>query len=251
MVPRAQACTTRRLVPCGMNPRFQGQFSVRRPLNNHHNGEIMASRIFALIIWAAVAASLAYWGLRWMARPTGVPANATPVSMDSTAHGELRRLLAGPAKTASGAAQADPTAASALAARLKLIGLVAPGAGSPGGVALLTIDGKPPRAVRIGGTVDGDLILKKLTQRSAEIGTADGPTVATLDLPLLPPPATGALPAPTGVTTTGGFGARAPTSGGQAPNGASPDMATPPEGAPQGMPPGQQPRSRGNRINGA
>jgi len=27
----------------------------------------MASRFFALLTWAAVAASLAYWGLRWLA----------------------------------------------------------------------------------------------------------------------------------------------------------------------------------------
>jgi len=85
----------------------------------------MASRIFALLIWAAVAASLAYWGLRWLAQPTGVPANATPVSLDSGAQGDLHRLLAGPAKAASGPAQ-NPTESSALASRLKLLGLVAP-----------------------------------------------------------------------------------------------------------------------------
>jgi len=161
----------------------------------------MASRIFALIIWAAVAASLAYWGLRWLARPTGVPANATPVSMDGGTQGDLGRLLSGPAQAASGAVQ-DPSAASALAGRLKLVGVVAPRhEGDAGGVALLSVDGKPARAIRVGGVIDGDMVLKSLTQRGAAIGTAEGPATTTLDLPLLPAPATGALPPVSGIST--------------------------------------------------
>jgi len=161
----------------------------------------MASRIFALIIWAAVAASLAYWGLRWLARPTGVPANATPVSLDSGAQGDLRRLLAGPVKASAPAV--DPSATSALASRLKLLGVVAPRhEGDAGGVALLSIDGKPPKAIRVGGVIDGDMVLKSLTQHGASIGTADGPATTTLDLPLLPPPPTGALPPVSGFSTS-------------------------------------------------
>lgn len=201
----------------------------------------MASRIFALIIWAAVAASLAYWGLRWLARPTGVPANATPVSLDSGAQGDLHRLLAGPVK-ASGPV-VDPSAASALASRLKLLGVVAPRhEGDAGGVALLSIDGKPPKAFRIGATIEGELVLKSLTQRGAAIGTADGPATTTLDLPVLPPPLTGALPPVSGFSTTGNELTHAP--GGVPPpaTGSMPGAAGHlgrPEGgpAPGGMPP--------------
>lgn len=161
----------------------------------------MASRIFALIIWAAVAASLAYWGLRWLARPTSVPPNATPVSLDGGIQGDLHRLLAGPAKGASGANQPDASAASALAGRLKLLGVVAPRQpGDAGGVALIAVDGKPPRAIRIGGVVEGELVLQSLTQRGASIGLTDAPPSVTLDLPLMPGPATGSLPPPEGVS---------------------------------------------------
>jgi general secretion pathway protein C len=164
----------------------------------------MASRIFALIIWAAVAASLAYWGLRWLAQPTGVPANATPVSLDGGTQGELRRLLAGPPKPASGADQGIQSAVSALVARLRLLGVVAPRhEADASGVALLSIDGKPPRAVRVGGVIDGETVLLSLTQRGASIGPAGGPAAATIDLPLLPPPLTGSLPPPTGATMSG------------------------------------------------
>lgn len=182
----------------------------------------MASRIFALLIWAAVAASLAYWGLRWLAQPTSVPPNATPVSLDGGAQGDLHRLLAGPAQPASGVV-ANPSEASALAARLKLLGVVAPRQeGDSGGVALVSIDGKPPRAVRIGGVVDGDMVLLSLTQRGAAIGPASGPASVNLSLPLLPPPATGALP------PVGGFSSSAGT--------ASPEGSPPPPQVGQAMP---------------
>jgi general secretion pathway protein C len=161
-------------------------------LISHHNGLIMASRIFALLIWAAVAASLAFWGLRWLAPPTGVPANAVAVSLDNAGRGDLRRLISGPAVSAS--AVPAQSGASELAGRIKLIGVVAPKAGQHNGVALLSIDGKPARAIRLGGVVDGELLLLGLTQRGAEIGPTGGPSALTLDLPLLPPPAMGALP---------------------------------------------------------
>lgn len=170
----------------------------------------MASRLFALLIWAAVAASLAYWGLRWLAPPTGVPHNAAAVTLDGGMKGDLRRLLTGPVKADANANQADPSLASALAARLKLLGVVAPQPGGSQGVALLSIDGKPPRAVRVGGSVDGDMILQSLTQRGASIGPMDGPAAVSLDLPPLPPPATGALPPPTGVTRAIPAGLRQP-----------------------------------------
>lgn len=208
---------------------------------NHHNVHIMASRLFALIAWAAVAASLAFWGLRWIARPTGVPSNASSVALDGGAHGDTHRLLAGPAPTIPGVPAADAGAASALAARLKLLGVVAPRSGTDQGVALMSIDGKPPRAVRVGGVVDGEMTLLSLNQRGAQIGPSQGPALLTLDLPALPPPPTGALPPPTGVTTTApgmpmaGPGTPAPglLPGRMPPpqGGASSGMPLPPEGA--------------------
>ena len=175
-------------------------FCVQDAFSNHHNVLTMASRLFALFVWAAVAASLAFWGLRWIARPAGVPSNASSVSLDGGAHGDARRLLTGPAP-ANGAPVVDQGVASVLASRLKLIGVVAPRTGTDQGVALMSIDGKPPRAIRVGGIVDGEMTLLSLTQRGAQIGPSQGPTVVSLDLPPLPPPNTGLLPPPTGVTT--------------------------------------------------
>ena len=181
----------------------------------------MASRILALIIWAAVAASLAFWGLRWLAQPTAVPPNASAVSLDNAGKGDPHKLLAGPAK-ASGPAAPDNGQNAMLAGRIKLLGVVAPKhPEDQGGVALISVDNNPPRAIRIGGIVDGQNVLRSLTQRGAEIGPADGPTALTLDLPLLPAPATGVIPAISGLSTA----SAAPQPG---------SMPAPPQG---GMPP--------------
>jgi general secretion pathway protein C len=176
----------------------------------------MASRIAALLIWAAVAASLAYWGLRWLAPPVGVPTHAAPVTLETGVRGDIQRLLTGP--TRSAAPQANPSAASALGSRIKVIGVMAPAPGQTAGVALLSIDGKPPKAYRVGAIVDGEMVLQGLSQRSAQIGPQDGSAFLNVDLPGLPPPATGSLPPPTGVT--------------QAPQ-AVPQPGMPPEGAGQ------------------
>ncbi len=159
----------------------------------------MASRFFALVVWAAVAASVAYWGLRWLSKPAAVPAYATPVTLDAAVRGDLQRLLAPPPEASSGPA-AMPSEAQALAGRLKLMGVVAPrDEGGPGGIALLLLDGKPARAVRVGMVIDGTYVLRTLSQRSAGIGPTDGPVSVNLDLPLMPPPATGIQPEPKGV----------------------------------------------------
>lgn len=196
----------------------------------------MASRIAALLIWAAVAASLAYWGLRWLAPPVGVPHNAAPVTLETGVRGELQRLLTGPVR--SEGPQANPSAASALASRIKVIGVMAPAPGQSAGVALLSIDGKPPKAYRVGALIDGDMVLQDLSQRSARIGPQDGANFLTIDLPGLPPPATGSLPPPSGVTQTPPAAMGVPPR----PNGPGERRGQPPA-TPEGTDPGGQVRS--------
>jgi general secretion pathway protein C len=209
----------------------------------------MASRIFALIIWAAVAASLAYWGLRWLARPTAVPAIATQVSMDGGAHGDLRRLLAGPPKPKNDVKK-DTSAIAALIARLKLLGVVAPrGEDDPGGVALLSLDGKPAKAVRRGDVIEGETVLLSLTQRSAGFGPQGGPVSGSLDIPQLPPPATGSMPPAAGAVVNALPG-MAPVPGQAPPMGQAPGVRPQyrqgyPGGNQRNMPP------RGGMPNGA
>lgn len=195
----------------------------------------MASRIAALLIWAAVAASLAYWGLRWLASPAGVPHNASSVTLETGVRGDIQRLLTGPVRTEG--PQANPSAASALASRIKVIGVMAPAPGQSAGVALLSIDGKPPKAIRVGGLVDGEMVLQDLSQRSARIGPQDGSNFLTIDLPGLPPPATGTLPPPSGVTQN------PPPGQGMPPGGQMGDRRGQPPIAPEGGEGGGQVRN--------
>lgn len=167
----------------------------------------MVSRILALLVWAAVAASAAHWGLRWIVKPAPLPPGTSAVSMASVPRGDILKLLSGPAAPES--TQPDASLQSALAARVQLLGVVAPRASSNGpGVALLVVDGKPARAFKTGHAVDGDLVVQTISQQTVEIGPRGGAAVLSLELPLLQAAATGTLP-PAG--TFGGASAGAST----------------------------------------
>lgn len=62
------------------------------------------------------------------------------------------------------------------------------------GIALIAVDGKMPRAYHVGAAVDGELVLQSVNHRSVSIGPAQGAAAVVLELPVLPPPATGTLP---------------------------------------------------------
>ena len=159
----------------------------------------MVSRFFALLIWAAVALSAAYWGLRWFGKGPGVPAGTTPAVVESALRGDLSRLLSGPVKAVTEASAPAPTA---LAGRVQLLGVVAPRQeDSRTGVALLTLDGKPARAYKVGQVVEGDLVVQKILQKQVQIGRTDAPASLTLDLAGLPAAATGSLPPVAGLST--------------------------------------------------
>jgi general secretion pathway protein C len=157
----------------------------------------MAARVSAFIVWALVAAGVAFWGLRILVRPTPVPAHALAVSTAQTARADVARVFADPQVAAQVAAQ------PALASRFKLIGVMAPKPGDrPGGVALIAVDDKPPRAYVVGAQLDTNLVLQTVSMRSAAIGSPQGGAPAVvLELPPLPAPATGTLPPAGGGST--------------------------------------------------
>lgn len=156
----------------------------------NHNRR-MVSRLAAFVIWAAIAASMVFWGMRLWVKPIAAPGHATLVSTASAAKGDLSRLFGTDAAPAVAAAGLPPPAQAD--ARFKLIGVVAPRsvAAKGEGLALIALDGKPPRAYRVGTTVDGDLVLQAVHARGASIGPRGQAAQVDLELPALPPPATG------------------------------------------------------------
>lgn len=154
----------------------------------------MVSRIAAFVIWAAVAGSVVFWAMRLFVRPVTAPAHATVVSSASGFKGDLTRLF-GVDETPPIAAVPAGAPAAAADARFRLIGVVAPRslAAKGEGLALIAMDGKPPRAYRVGSAVDGDMVLLAVHSRGASLGPPGQPAQVDLSLPALPPPATGSL----------------------------------------------------------
>jgi general secretion pathway protein C len=151
----------------------------------------MSARLSALLIWALVGASAVFWGLRLAARSPEAPPHTVVVGDAASGGGDLTRLFGVPPPVAV-AAVAPPEVAS----RFRLTGVMAPKRPGSEGVALIAIDGKLPRAFRVGAAIDGDFVLQSVSLRSAAIGPVQGKAVVVLELPPLPPPATGSLPAP-------------------------------------------------------
>ncbi|MEY4752416.1 MAG: hypothetical protein RJA44_91, partial [Pseudomonadota bacterium] len=161
--------------------------------DNRHIMKGLSSSVRYLVtagVWAAAAAMAVFWGLRLFVPAAPVPPQALAVAAEQSLRGDPARLF-GAAAPVSGAVTATEPA---LASRFRLLGVVAPAVEQPGvGVALLSIDGKPARAYRVGATLDGQLVLQSVQKRSVRIGAADSDSGTQLDLPPPPAPATGNL----------------------------------------------------------
>ena len=192
----------------------------------------MLAKTSAFFIWAAVAASAVFWGLRLTGSAPEAPPHAQPAPVATVVRSDLGRLL-GPDPALPSAAAVVPQA-GAEQSRFQLLGVIAAGrAGSAGreGWATLAVDGKPPRTFQVGSVVDGSSVLQKVGARSVEIGPRGGAPEVTLQLAPLAPAATGrpggAGPAPAA------WAKPAPGNAGAAP-GVAP-------GAPPGTAPGASP----------
>lgn len=156
----------------------------------------MLARLSAFVVWALVAATAVFWGLRLLARPQPAPAYALTVGESTVARGDLSRLF-GAAPVAANAS--NQPMAPELASRFKLLGLMAPRPTSAEpahrtGYALIAVDGKPARPFAVGAALDSGLVLQSVSLRTASIGPVDGAAAVQLEIPPLPVAATGTLP---------------------------------------------------------
>jgi general secretion pathway protein C len=155
----------------------------------------MFARLSAFVIWSLVAATAVFWVLRLAASPAQVPPYAIAVSKSVVVRGDLTRLFGAPPRVAvvAGAAAQAPS-------RFKLLGVMAPRsqaaqAEEGRGIALIAVDGKPPKAYATGARLDGgDLVVQSVGLRTAAIGTAQGARSVLLELPPLAAPNSGVLP---------------------------------------------------------
>ena len=137
-----------------------------------------------VVLWGAAAASIVFWGLRLAAPADAAPPPAVGgpavVAVDSTT---LSRFLGG--------VSTDPVVAATpdAASRFALLGVVADTDGQ--GVALIAVDGKPPRPFRVGGNVGGRAagryVLQSVGPRAATLGaTGTSAPAFTLQMPTRP-----------------------------------------------------------------
>ena len=143
----------------------------------NHNPR-MSSRWTGFFIWALVAASTAFWGVKIFAATRPVPPGAqAPQAV--AANGPMERLFGAVAVQTAAAPATHPESE-----RFQLVGVIAPpGGAAQGGFAIITLDGQPARTWRVGATVDGNTSLLGVSKRGAEFGPQGGPTSFTLQLP--------------------------------------------------------------------
>jgi general secretion pathway protein C len=143
----------------------------------NHNPR-MSSRWTGFFIWALVAASTAFWGVKIFAATRPVPPGAqAPQAV--AANGPMERLFGAVAVQTAAVPAAHPESE-----RFQLVGVIAPPGGTAqGGFAIITLDGQPAHTWRVGATVDGNTSLLAVSKRGAEFGPQGGPTAFTLQLP--------------------------------------------------------------------
>lgn len=165
----------------------------------------MAYRLMTLAVWALLAASTVFWGMRIFVSGSAVPAQAQLPARSVPLSSPLQRLLGGVDEPEDDAPLADESG------RFQLLGVVAPRDAdrSPQGVALISVDGEPAKAWRTGAILDGDLVLLAVGPRSVQLGPRGGPASTELTLP---EPSPVAVPLRAGAM---GLGARAPGLPGQ------------------------------------
>lgn len=138
----------------------------------------MSSRWTGFFIWALVAASAAFWGLKIFAATRPVPPGAqAPQAV--AANGPMERLFGAVIVPAVAAAPVHPESE-----RFQLVGVIAPPNGTAGnGFAVVTIDGQPARTWHVGSVLDGNTSLLSVSKRGAEFGPSGGPAAFSLQLP--------------------------------------------------------------------
>ncbi len=135
-------------------------------------------RLAAFLLALVLAASVVFWVMRWPARDSG-PALPLPETRDAlpAANANLMARLLG-----QGDAPADAVASPDAASRFRLTGIIASGSGR--GVALVSIDGQPPKPYHQGSQLEAGWMLQSVEPRRIALAAdAKAPVGLRLELP--------------------------------------------------------------------
>ena len=143
---------------------------------------MMAARVHTVWMWVGVtvAAGGAAWALFKLAPAGGDPSRTGAASASASLRGNV------PAPVAVHVAPIAPVVpAMAAGDRFKLVGVMLSG---PVRVALIAVDGRPAQMFRVGDTVDGNTVVRELSERGASVGPREGGAAVALELSQPPPP---------------------------------------------------------------
>ena len=190
----------------------------------------MASRWLAFLVWGCIGFSAVAWLLQVAVAARPVPADAVVVDTAQAPRGDWTRLFGAPVVVE------EVAVATPLQGRFKLVGVVASRheTDAAQGLAVISVDGKPARAYRVGALVEGETVLQAVRARAADLGPSGAPAVVKLELAPLAPPATGTLPGPGGGTPLPQLSPPPPVPGsGESAQTPEPPPAVPPAMVPQ------------------
>ena len=137
------------------------------------------ARGLTLLLGALTTTCATYWVLRSLdgGAPDTAPAAAVGEAAPQDPMAVARALGVG--------AVVMPVEAPALSSRFALLGVLANQAS--GGAALISVDGQPAKPYRVGASVEGQLVLKSVSPRQAQLAASvESPALVRLDMPPLP-----------------------------------------------------------------
>jgi len=148
-------------------------------------GAAWAPALVTTTVWAALGLSAVAWGLAlWPnnSQPLAVSVTSLEASNVPVVHAaDIAKVLG----TRTAAPVSSPVAAEPAAVRMSLLGVAMAGKGSA--IAVISLDGQPPKPFHVGAIVSPGLVLQAVTSTQALLGAAlKSPTLSTLELPKRP-----------------------------------------------------------------
>ena len=148
-------------------------------------GPAWAPALVTTTVWAALGLSAVAWGLAlWPnnSQPLALSVASLEASNVPVIHAaDIAKVLG----NHTAAPVSSPVASEPAAVRMSLLGVAMAGKGRA--IAVISLDGQPPKPFHVGATVSPGLVLQAVTSTQALLGAAlKSPTLNTLELPKRP-----------------------------------------------------------------
>lgn len=152
---------------------------MQRPLWN---------RLATFVVWLLAAGSAVFWALKFVRGPvapvTAAIASPSASSFSVDPQALAKGLGGGQVTPNPSAAGLSPSVQAIQASRFVLTGVVVDNAKKSTGVALIAVDGKPPRPYRVGAVLADGAILHSVSAGRAMLTVSSGEAPSlTLELP--------------------------------------------------------------------